>query len=59
VLQSVTEHYGALWDVMERYGSIAEALWGVVERYGTLWDRYGALTERYRTVTENIDFARQ
>ena len=40
MLQSVTEHYGALRDVMGRYG--------------TLRERYGTLTERYGIVTENI-----
>jgi len=45
------KRYGVLWKVTEHYGELRD----VMERYGR--ERYGALMERYETITENIDFA--
>ena len=48
VTETLWKRYGALQDVMERYGS-------ATERYGTLCsvvERYETLRERYRAVAE-------
>jgi len=47
VLQSVTEHNRALWDVTR----------SVANCYVTLRERYKAVTLRYGIVMENINFA--
>ena len=67
MLQNVTEHYGALQDVMEALWKHYEMLWSIMEHFGVLWDvtecygsivdRYVTLWEHYGAVRENVDFA--